>query len=162
MTKRELISEYAQQLAEAMQLAHLHVILETERKYKYMKRDYDRFIKSESYFIGQAVWCREYAAEIGRSPALSRRYSGPWIVTHKLSDVHYRIQKTRRSKPRIVHGDRLKIYYGQVEDTWAKTLWKPLTVQESLETESRSLKEQYIDLFGEESYLNYFPNVKQI
>lgn len=36
----------------------------------------------------------------------------------KLSDVTYRIQETQRSKPKVVHSDRLKPYLGENKPNW--------------------------------------------
>ena len=64
---------------------------------------------------------------IGRSSSLASKYTGPWIVTGVLSSVTYRIERGR-AKPRIVHGDRLKFYYGEVTDPWSKKKHVPRSV----------------------------------
>ena len=102
--------------------------------YRYMKKDYDRFIKSESYKVGDAVWCREFGIVQGRSNSLARKYTGPWIVTGVLSSVTYRIERSR-AKPRIVHGDRLKFYYGEVLDPWARKRHIQRPLQEAMNAE---------------------------
>ena len=119
-------SEYAQQLSEAMAAAHDEVSLHMEAQYAYQKKQYDRHVREESYTVGQAVWLREFARVKGRSPALMKNYSGPWIITQKLSHVNYRIQRTKSGRSHIIHSDRIKTYYGPVEDQWAKQHWVPL------------------------------------
>ena len=42
---------------------------------------------------------------------------GPCRVVRKLNDINYIIQKTPRGMPFIVHVDRLKQYFGQLERT---------------------------------------------
>ncbi|XP_063960276.1 uncharacterized protein LOC135155273 [Lytechinus pictus] len=45
--------------------------------------------------------------------------SGPYQVVSRLSDVTYRIQRSPRSKLRVVHFDRLKLYSGSdIPDAW--------------------------------------------
>ena len=123
-------SEYAQQLAEAMSIAHDEVSLHMEAQYAYQKKQYDRQVREETYTKGQAVWLREFARTKGKSPALMKNYSGPWVITQKLSHVNFRIQRTKGGRSQIVHSDRLKTYYGPVEDPWAKKLWVPLTTKQ--------------------------------
>ena len=44
------------------------------------------------------------------------------MVVAVLSDITYRIQKTARSKPQVVHGDRLKPYSGPELKAWTYIL----------------------------------------
>ena len=46
-------------------------------------------------------------------------WEGPYQVVKVLSDVTYRIQKTSRSKPQVVHEDRLKPYEGPELKAWS-------------------------------------------
>ena len=147
---KQLASEYAQQLIDAMRLTHLQVLSEVAEHYRYMKKDYDRFVKSETYVVGDAVWCREFGAVQGRSNSLANKYSGPWIVTGVLSSVTYRIERSR-AKPRIVHGDRLKFYYGEVHDSWAKKRHKQRTPGEMLSSEIK----MYTASFAEVDWAAY-------
>jgi len=47
-----------------------------------------------------------------------RHWEGPYTVVKRLSDVTYRIQLTPKSKPKIVHFDRLKKYLGNNAPQW--------------------------------------------
>ena len=57
---------------------------------------------------GQAVWLYNPAKKVGRAPKLQCRWEGPFAVLECINDVTYRIQKSPRAKPRIVHYNRLK------------------------------------------------------
>ena len=76
------------------------------------KKDYDRKQFGPKYRVGQFVWLHCPA----RQPRMSRKlvlpWSGPYLVVTTLSDVTFRIQKTRRSKLMVVHANRLKLYQG--------------------------------------------------
>jgi len=120
-------TEYASSLAEAMVQAHAAVREHVEQQYRYQKKEYDRHVKSQTFQEGQAVWLREYANTPGMSKSLKRPYSGPWIVTNRFSNATYKIQKSKVSRPMIVHSDRLKPYFGPVEEPGAKALWRPET-----------------------------------
>ena len=45
-------------------------------------------------------------------------WEGPYLVVKVMSDVTYRIQKSSRSKPQVVHTDRLKPYEGPKLKPW--------------------------------------------
>ena len=48
------------------------------------------------------------------------KWTGPYLVVTKLSDVVYRIQQSERCKPKVVHLDRLKSYDGPPLETWLR------------------------------------------
>ena len=54
----------------------------------------------------------------GHCPKFSKPWEGPYLVIKKLSDVVYRIQKSEKSKPKVVHFDRLKPYRGEEARNW--------------------------------------------
>ena len=45
-------------------------------------------------------------------------WEGPYLVVSKLSDVTYRIQRSRRPKPKVIHANRLKPYLGPALESW--------------------------------------------
>ena len=51
-------------------------------------------------------------------PKLQLKWEGPYLILKKLSDVVYRIQRSKGAKPRVVHVDRLKPYQGDPIDPW--------------------------------------------
>ena len=46
--------------------------------------------------------------KVGISPKLQCSWDGPYVITHCISDLVYRIQKAESAKPRVVHYNRLK------------------------------------------------------
>ena len=109
-------SEYAAQLAEALQQAHSIVTEHMRSHYAYQKKDYDRHVKAEDFEEGDAVWLRVYPTQVGQSKALKDPWDGPWIVTSKLSDVNYKIQMTPRGLAQVVHVNRLRPYFAEIVD----------------------------------------------
>lgn len=67
----------------------------------------------KKYEKGDAVWLHSLARKKRISPKLQRPWQGPFLVTHRLNDVLYRIQETQKSKPKVVHSNRLKPYVGE-------------------------------------------------
>jgi hypothetical protein len=131
-------SEYVQSLVEALRVAHTAVRDNVDQHYRYQKVMYDRNVEVQRFYVGQAVWLRQYPHVIGKSKKLMKPYSGPCIVLARINDVTYQIlvQKDRRW---CVHGDRLKIYYAEVEDKFLKRFWVPL--EQKPEWDDRTPKE---------------------
>lgn len=50
-----------------------------------------------------------------------RAWEGPYTVTKAINDVVYRIQLTPRSKPKVVHRNRLWEYTGDNKPNWFKS-----------------------------------------
>lgn len=119
-------TEYADHLAESMAQAHEVVSSQLDRHYDYQKKMYDRQVKREAYFEGQAVWLRQLPRKKGLSKSLMANYTGPWIIIKKLSDVNFRLQKSKNGKQVIIHSDRMKPFHGTPTDSWALKLWKPM------------------------------------
>jgi hypothetical protein len=112
-------TEYAQELADSMSAAHEVVTQHVESYYAYQKKQYDRQVKAETYQVGDAVWLREFPRRKGVSQSLMRHFSGPWMIVAKLSQVNFKIQRKNGGRTQVVHSDRLKRYFGELEDPWA-------------------------------------------
>ena len=52
-------------------------------------------------------------------------WTGPYLVTNKLSDLVYQIQASKRSKSKVVHLDHLKPYYTNDDENLVNWLEKP-------------------------------------
>jgi hypothetical protein len=80
------------------------------------KRYYDRGLKPREFSSGDWVW-RWYPPTANKKLALG--WTGPYLVTEKLTYLTYRIQKSKDSNPIVVHIDHLKPYEGsQVTGNW--------------------------------------------
>ena len=105
-------SEYAAQLQEKMQECHQIAKEVLRQSLRSQKRHYDRSVRGIIYHVGQLVWLHDPTKRKGRSPKLTLKWKGPYLVTHRLSDVNYRIQASPKAKPMIVHADRMKLCFG--------------------------------------------------
>jgi hypothetical protein len=74
-----------------------------------MKKYYDHKTDYNIYSVGTPVWFHNQKQKRGLSCKLQREWRGPFIMTHRLNDVIYRIRETRKSKPKSVHQN--KIYW---------------------------------------------------
>jgi transposase InsO family protein/predicted aspartyl protease len=109
---------YVQELLErqrkAYDLTRKHLGRAAERR----KREYDFRVKSRQFQLGDWVYYYYPRKYKGRSPKWSRMYIGPFLVTRVLPPCNYVIQKTARSKPIVVHTDKLKLCHGITPKSW--------------------------------------------
>ena len=110
-------TEYVQRLHARLDrihaFAHENMKLGSERH-----KQYDHKAQNRGFKRGDPVWLHNPRRKKGRTPKLQRPWEGPYLVTSHLDDLIYRIQKGPRSKPMVVHVDRLKKYQGNSFDNW--------------------------------------------
>ncbi|XP_071481152.1 uncharacterized protein [Diadema antillarum] len=111
-------SDYAQILRHTLQEVHEVAREKMKSSAQRQAKLYDRNTKLRSYSKGDWVWLSGIQRKRGVCPKLMYKWSGPYLVTTKLSDVIYRIQESSRSKPKVVHLDRLKEYTGPPMRNW--------------------------------------------
>jgi transposase InsO family protein len=97
------------------------------------KRLYDQRSHGEPYRVRDFVWLYNPKRKKGIATKLSCHWSGPYMITKRISDIIYRIQTNRMSKPKIVHYDRLKRYKGVNAKPW--TIENPQINNERLQNE---------------------------
>jgi hypothetical protein len=98
-----------------------------------MKRRYDRNADVHGFQPGDAVWLYNPRVKKTLSPKLSRPWEGPYRVMERLTDVVYRIQRSPRSKARVVNRFRLWRVAGELPGDWwesGSTPTKDLPVDE--------------------------------
>ncbi len=83
---------------------------------------HDGKLPYDKYKPGNYVWYMNKARQEGVSPKLQSLYEGPYRITETLSEVDYRVQKSKKDKSRVVHYNRLKPYEGNIKFNWAKNL----------------------------------------
>ena len=113
---------YVQNLKDRLEYTHDYVRKSSAIATETQKRSYDHRATKHSYSVGDAVWLHTQTRKRGVSPKLTRPWQGPFTIIKQLSDVTYRIQKSHRSKPTVVHSNRLKPYKGRDPPTWFKKL----------------------------------------
>ncbi|KAK3712549.1 hypothetical protein QZH41_002384 [Actinostola sp. cb2023] len=113
-------SEYVQRLRQRIEVVHNfardNLKLETDRQKKY----YDhRGVHHNSFNRGDPVWLHNPKRKKGRCPKLQNNvYEGPFLVVGRLDDLTFRIQKGPKTKPKVVHHNRLKKYEGNNAPSW--------------------------------------------
>lgn len=121
-------TDFALGLRQRLQEAHSRASECLKQSIRRQKRNYDRKVSGGGLEEGQFVWLFDRSRKRGVSPKLQLRWRGPYLVVKKLSEVTYRIQLKRGSKPFVVHADRLKPYCGDKPQPW---VYQPGTVTEN-------------------------------
>ncbi|KAL9985073.1 hypothetical protein ACROYT_G007434 [Oculina patagonica] len=92
--------DYAQavqkRLASAHDLARRHL----NKAAMHQKRNYDKRLAGRPFSTGDSVWLHNVKRKKGRNPKLDCPWEGPYLVISVLSDVVYRIQKSKKAKPK--------------------------------------------------------------
>ena len=83
---------------------HAHLNLSANR----IKQRYE--VRADTCHIGNAGRHHLPQRKKGVSPKLASNWNGPYLVHRQVSHTIYEIRKSLRSKPRIVHWDRLWKY----------------------------------------------------
>ena len=112
------VSDYAQALKRRLAMAHEFARQNLKKTAVRQKRNYDKKMAGKPFQVGDSVWLHQVRRKKGRNPKLDCPWEGPYLVTAVLSDVVYRIQRTQRARPKVVHSDRLKPYLGPPLKSW--------------------------------------------
>lgn len=99
--------------------AHAVAREQLKKSHVNQKKQYDRRAIMREWKVGAPVWLFNPTKRVGKSPKLTIFWEEtPYVIVDKVNDVVMKIQKNRKSKPRIVHVDRLKLVEGNVDTSW--------------------------------------------
>lgn len=104
------VEDYADELKERLLEIHKTVRSKIALASDRMKARYDLRANSTGFQQDDRVWLYNPQRKKGRSPKLTPAWEGPYTVIKRINDVVYRIQRSPRSKMKVVHLDRLKRY----------------------------------------------------
>ncbi|MEW8092744.1 MAG: reverse transcriptase domain-containing protein [Candidatus Thiodiazotropha endolucinida] len=102
--------QYIEWIKSAMALTHDFVFRNLQVAATRQKTYHDRDLKPRKYDIGDWVW-RWYPPTAGQKLGLG--WTGPYLVTKRISDVTYSVQKSENSPVLNLHVDHLKPYEGR-------------------------------------------------
>ena len=107
-------SEYVRKLEDELVLIHEIAREVTGRQSERQKQYYDRNVRQINYDVGDLVRRNQPKVAVGTKAKLARKWTGPWTIIRRLSDVLFQIKHSKHSKPVVVHADNLKPYRGSV------------------------------------------------
>jgi hypothetical protein len=104
--------DYVQRRVQKIEQSYRTVREQLQRVAQRQKRYYDMRVRVTHIKVGDVVWYYYPRRRQGRSAKWQRFYTGPFTVLQQLGLVTFRIQKSPRSTPFVVHVDKLKICLG--------------------------------------------------
>ena len=110
----EYVLDLQKRLRVSHQIAREHLEVAAGRR----KQEYDVKVKATTFKVGEWVWYFYPRRYTKKSPKWQRNYVGPYLVTKVIEPCDYVIQKTKKSAPQVVHGDKLARYYGEPPKSW--------------------------------------------
>ncbi|UYV66849.1 K02A2.6-like [Cordylochernes scorpioides] len=96
-------------LSETHKLVRKKIQLASHR----MKTHYDLKANHEGFKENDLVWMFNPKRKRGLSPKLTPMWEGPYKVVKRINDLVYRIQRSSKAKPRVVHLSRLALFQGE-------------------------------------------------
>ena len=98
------------------EIAREHSGVAAERR----KRTYDMKVKKADFKVGDWVWYWYPRRYQKRSPKWQKMYTGPYLVVRFIAPVNYVMQKSVKSKPFVVHTNKIKTCFGTTPMSWLK------------------------------------------
>ena len=110
----DYVQDMQQRMREAYAIARDHLNAAAQRR----KKEYDIKVKSTQFHEGDWVWYLYPRKYVNKSPKWSLNYHGPFLVIKVIAPCDYVVQRTKRSIPITVHGDKLKTFHGDPPKSW--------------------------------------------
>ena len=129
------VSEYAARLQDRLQTVHAAVREHTTHQMVTQKRHYDANVRLVRYHPGDVVWLHNPTRTKGRSPKLTRPWTGPYVIVQSVNDVNFRLQASPRAKSQIVHADRMKPCIGRKAADLGFLEWEPRSMDDPVANE---------------------------
>ena len=118
---QDYVSELQKRLEDVHEIVRKNLRLASDR----MKRYYDSRADQGGYNEGDLVWLYNPRRKRGFCPKLQKNWEGPYVIKKRINDEIYRIFKSPKGKPIVVHYNRLAPYAGDYgEYSWCCEFWK--------------------------------------
>ena len=113
--------DFVEELRNKILDVHASAREQLKKSHIHQKKQYDQRAMVQDWKVGTPVWLFNPTKRVGKSPKLTIFWEEtPYVIVGKVNDVVMKIQKNRKSKPRIVHVDKLKRVEGAVDTNWFK------------------------------------------
>ena len=114
----DLATPYAEHLQQTLETVHEFARSNLKLSSDRSKMYYDTKSSDNTYNTSDPVWLYNPKKKKGVSPKLSRNWEGSYTVVKPLNDLVYRIQLGPRTKPKVVHWNRLWRYSSDNPPKW--------------------------------------------
>ncbi len=112
------LDDFTELMAERMRQAYDVVREELQCVFGKTKRRYDSKVKNTQFGVGDLVWY--YCPRV--KPRLGRKWqnltSGPMLIIRRVNQVNYAIKRSPKSRPFVVHVDRIRRFEGETPAGW--------------------------------------------
>eukprot|EP00105_Crassostrea_gigas_P027986 XP_011449494.1 PREDICTED: uncharacterized protein LOC105343721 [Crassostrea gigas] len=112
------VSQYIEELQRTLNDVHTIARKHLKKSTEYNKRHYDLKAKKHLMERGQPVWLYDNTRKIGVCPRLTSKWKGPYLITKRIDDVNYLVQRTARKPAKVYHVDRFMPYKGTTLPNW--------------------------------------------
>ncbi|KAJ8937341.1 hypothetical protein NQ318_011845 [Aromia moschata] len=112
------LPEFVKDLRERLDRIHRFASEKLKMHSDKMKQRLDTTSTETAFEPGDAVWLYAPKRMKGRSPKLQKNWEGPYTFIKNINDLVYRIQLSPRSKPKVVHLERLARCTGHDPPDW--------------------------------------------
>ena len=86
---------------------------------KNQKQKYDTKTKQNKYTPGQHVWITSKQRKMSKTTSsLIHWFNGPYIVLSAISDLVYKVKRSKAEKPKYVHHDQMKPFRGVTDKSF--------------------------------------------
>ena len=113
-TADDYVTQLQRNSIDAFQIARKHLHANAERR----KKHYDIQVKAERFAVGDWVFYHYPRRYQSRSPKWQKTYIGPYLVVRVIEPSNCVLQKSAKSKPFVVHVDKLKKCFGATPNSW--------------------------------------------
>jgi len=113
----EYVINMQNQASAAYDVARQHLATAAECR----KSAYDILVKEVSFAVGDWVWYWYPRRYKSKSPKWQKSYIGPYLITRLIEPVNCVLQKSAKSKPFVVHMDKLKKCYSMTPHSWLES-----------------------------------------
>ena len=109
--------EYALQAIERLQEAARFVRSYTGKQIQHMKQNYDASVRPKQFEENDEVLLFDPRKKRGKYTKWSVTWIGPFQVQKRLNSCNYVLRKSAKSRPFVVHVDRMRRYLHELNDS---------------------------------------------
>ena len=105
--KVKSVDDYVEMLEKRLENVYEFARIRTRVASDRMKRRYDVGASDDTFKAGDLVWVYNPKRRKGLSPKLTCDWEGPCVIVKQINELLYRVRKSNRDKPRLIHRNRL-------------------------------------------------------
>ena len=105
--KVKSLDDYVEMLEKTLENVYEFARIRTRVASDRMKKRYEVGASDDTFKAGDLVWVYNTKRRKGLSPKLMCDWEGPCVIVKQINELLYRVRKSNRDKPRVIHRNRL-------------------------------------------------------